>query len=227
MKTSRKLTNLIDGNECYFEYEEISNCPVCKAKISPKYINSVLYALKNNNKRITVLDFCAGCHSMFITEYEVSPSGSYSYSPIKIVSSEPNRFIAKTFDDNIKTLSPTFVEIYNQALQAESMNLNQIAGIGYRKALEFLTKDFAISEHPDKTEPIQNMMLSKCITNYIDDIRIKTLATKSAWLGNDETHYIRKHVENDVNDMKSFIEAMVYFISMVLIIKEADTIEKK
>ena len=35
-----------------------------------------------------------------------------------------------------------FLTIYNQSLSAEDNNLDQIAGIGYRKALEFLIKDY-------------------------------------------------------------------------------------
>ena len=70
-------------------------------------------------------------------------------------------------------------------------------------------------------------MLSPCINNYIDDLRIKTLAEKSAWIGNDEAHYIRKQENRDITDMKAFIKAAVYFISMVLITKDAESIESK
>ena len=70
------------------------------------------------------------------------------------------------------------------------------------------------------------MALSNCIKEYVDDPRIKSLAEKAVWLGNDETHYIRKHEDKDITDMKRFIDAMVYFISMVLITEDADSMQK-
>lgn len=106
------------------------------------------------------------------------------------------------------------------------MNLDQIAGIGYRKSLEFLAKDFAIKYNPDDEDKIKNMPLSNCIKTYIDDPRIKNLAEKSIWLGNDETHYVRKHEDRDISDMKQFIDALVYFISMILITEDAESIQK-
>lgn len=41
-------------------------------------------------------------------------------------------------------VSPQFVEIYNQAKAAESFQLDQITGLGLRKALEFLIKDLEV-----------------------------------------------------------------------------------
>lgn len=70
-------------------------------------------------------------------------------------------------------------------------------------------------------------MISKCINKYIDNERIKTLAERSSWIGNDEAHYIRKQEDRDVNDMKAFIKATVYFIGMILITEDAETMEPK
>lgn len=70
-------------------------------------------------------------------------------------------------------------------------------------------------------------MLSPCIKKYIDNPQIKTLVERSAWIGNDEAHYIRKQTDRDVNDMKAFIKATVYFIGMVLITEDAESMEPK
>lgn len=53
---------------------------------------------------------------------------------------------------------------------------------------------------------------------------IKTLAEKSAWIGNDEAHYIRKQEERTVSDLKKFILASTYFISMTLTTEDAASI---
>ena len=99
---------------------------------------------------------------------------------------------------------------------AENMGLSEICGLGYRKALEFLIKDYGILFHPDDEEKIKNMALSPCINTYIDNPRIKTLATASAWIGNDETHYVRKHEDYNLEHLKIFISATVSFINSEL-----------
>ena len=66
------------------------------------------------------------------------------------------------------------------------------------------------------------MMLSPCIQNYIDNQRIKNLATASAWIGNDETHYARKHEDYNVKDLLAFIDAIETFINADLSAFEAE-----
>jgi len=86
------------------------------------------------------------------------------------------------FSDSIKSASPTFVEIYDQAIAAESHDLSQLVGIGLRKSLEFLVKDFASAQHPDKEDEIKQMQLGPCISAYIEDPNVKGCAKLAAWL---------------------------------------------
>ena len=81
--------------------------------------------------------------------------------------------------------------------------------MGYRKALEFLVKDYAIFLNQEDEDKIKNASLSSCINNYIDNIKIRHLSLASTWLGNDETHYIKK--SQDYNII-TFIDATVSFI---------------
>ena len=50
-----------------------------------------------------------------------------------------------TFPEMIDRLSPDFLRIYAQAEQARHHRLEQVAGPGFRKAFEFLVKDYAKS----------------------------------------------------------------------------------
>ena len=38
------------------------------------------------------------------------------------------------------------------------------------------------------------------------------MASRAAWLGNDETHYIRKWVDKDVQNLKSLIDLTIRWI---------------
>lgn len=75
---------------------------------------------------------------------------------VKLNHSSPVNFKEREFDAKLKKVSPQFVKVYNQALKAEEFSLDEIAGLGYRKALEFLIKDFAIYNNPEKAEWIGN-----------------------------------------------------------------------
>ena len=69
-------------------------------------------------------------------------------------------------------------------------------------ALEFLIKDYACLENPDKEEVIKKTLLGKCINEYILDSNVKACAKRATWLGNDETHYVRKWTDQDISDLK-------------------------
>lgn len=121
----------------------------------------------------------------------------------------------------IEILSPSFVKIYKEAEIAEKQSLFEICGIGYRKALEFLVKDYALKMNPENRETIMSIQLSNCIETFITNEQIKTLAKASAWIGNDETHYSRKHEDYNVSHLKAFISAMVTYITAELTVVDA------
>lgn len=123
-------------------------------------------------------------------------------------------------------LSPSFVKIYHQAEKAENDGLDEICGIGYRKSLEFLVKDYLCDKFPEETEKIQSEPLGAALKR-IESRQIYTLASRATWIGNDETHYVRKHENSDVEQMKRFINAMVHYIDSELAFKEAEEILPK
>lgn len=87
----------------------------------------------------------------------------------------------------------------------------QICGMGYRKALEFLIKDYLISLKPDDADKIKKTALGKCIDD-INNPNIKELARRATWLGNRETHYIRKWDGKDIHDLKNLIDLTCSYI---------------
>lgn len=113
-----------------------------------------------------------------------------------------------------------------QAEIAESQRLYRICGVGYRKALEFLVKDYLRRKNPDDSDKILAEPLGSCIRK-LDDPRIKVLAERSVWIGNDETHYVRKHDDLDLEDMKRFIKAMLNYIESELAFEEAEAIPRR
>lgn len=235
----KKGFNLRNSTKTLFvNYEPINECPSCKKALAPQNLYGLIHDKDDNQRVLSVADYCNGCQTLIVSEFSIEKhviyhsDGSISHSDdtydmTKLNHSAPISFKEREFDAKLKDLSPQFVKIYNQAKKTEELGLDEIAGLGYRKSLEFLVKDYAIYKNPDEMDTIKSTWMSNCIKTYIDNEQIKTLAEKSEWIGNDEAHYIKIQEDRDINDMKKFIDAMTYFISMTLIVDDASTMQSK
>lgn len=96
-----------------------------------------------------------------------------------------------------------------------------MCGVGYRKALEFLVKDYLVKGQPDAKADIEAKMLGLCIAKYVADQRVKQVAERAKWLGNDETHYHRRWIDKDVDDLKLMIKLTVHWIEAEYLTQEA------
>ena len=130
--------------------------------------------------------------------------------------------IPSELSKEINELSPQGCKTYLQAMEAETKGLDTLVGIGLRKSLEFILKDFLIATKPDKKENIKKEFLNTVIQNYIDEPSLTILAQATAWLGNDETHYVKRNSDKDLQDLKKFLHATIRFIEYKLTISEAD-----
>lgn len=206
--SERIITN---GNKPYEYNGPPDKCPICHYKISPKQLNSVI-SIDSDTGPLQVVYQCTNkkCLMLFIALY-TKPFYSNVFQLIKLYPATPEN---REFSQIISNLSPRFVEIYNQAITAEAYHLPELVGIGLRKSLEFLMKDYLIKQKPDKETEIRKNFLGKCIELYVDDINIKVCAERATWLGNDETHYERKWEDKDIKDLKNLIELTVTWIEL-------------
>jgi hypothetical protein len=119
----------------------------------------------------------------------------------------------KDFSPLISNISSQFSIIYNQALKAEHFLLNEVCGMGYRKAFEFLLKDYLIYVGKMTLEQAQKeYRLKVCIDLLEDDDLFRRLATYTAHLGNDFSHYYRKMADKEIADLKTLINTLVDWI---------------
>ena len=194
------------------EYPKI--CPRCLHAIGP--VKRYVYV--HSNQLASIVFECNSCGELFFVDYETIVTSSTKQLTFRnIKKTYPNHFKEELFDLAIQKISPSFVNIYNQSLQAELLDLDQISGVGYRKSLEFLVKDYAIflnSQDEVSVNKIKNMSLVQCIENYITHPRIKPITKRAAWLGNDETHYVRKYTSEDIDTLKSLIKLSCNWITM-------------
>ncbi|GAA4448677.1 hypothetical protein GCM10023189_06890 [Nibrella saemangeumensis] len=148
------------------------------------------------------------CRESFIAYYRSLGNQFTEYEFLTTV----GKLRGRDFSDEIAKISSGFIKIYNEAYAAEQQGLTEICGVGYRKALEFLIKDYAIKKHPTEKDKIEKKLLAPCIGDYVSDDRIKSVAKRAVWLGNDETHYIRKWEGKNIADLKKLIDLTLHWI---------------
>ena len=156
-----------------------------------------------------------------IYEQEIKLNGEIFEKHLK-----PTALKRKEIDKDYTLNTPGGALLYNQAFKAEHLKLDQISGIGYRKALEFLIKDFLIKHELKDESKVKSTALGCCIDTMIDNPQLKAVASRATWLGNDQTHYDQKYSDNDIQDLKRLIDLSVHWISMIYLTDEAQLIQK-
>lgn len=164
-------------------------------------------------------------HYLEFINYVDSSSGHY-----ELVKSFPNKRNATDVPEYVVKNFPEFMKIYEQAQEAEKIGLDQVAGMGYRKAIEFLITDYLIKQSADDADKkwLENpkTSLSQKISK-LDNVRVSKMAKAISYLGNDETHYNRRHPEYGIDELKAFIRVFLSDLENDLIYKEAERLIKK
>ena len=156
------------------------------------------------------------CERLFVARFTKQPNGSFA-----LTECVPHKVETKAFSEIIQKVSKRFCDIYDQANNAEQQSLSLVCGPGYRKALEFLIKDYVCGISPsDQTDEIKRTALAKCIKDHITNAKIVAVASRAAWLGNDETHYLRTWEDKDLSDLKKLIDLTVHWIEMEELTKD-------
>ncbi len=191
-----------------FEYPE--ECPIChRLIIEPsRPIGHI------DGDKFEQVFQCSNpdCTRIFIGYYKIDDptkiSTHYKLYPIEPKIDEIPQIIHK--------ISPKFIEIYKQASEAKQSGLDQICGPGFRKAVEFLIKDYAKStvDDPETKKAIENTWAKPVVEKYIAEPKVQRVAEKALWLGNDETHYLRVWNDHDIEDLIALIQLTILWIDM-------------
>lgn len=197
-------------------------CPHCKGygTATPLFAVEVASEWRVRRDAIAVFQCSAPfCGGAFVAAYAITAQngreggGLMTHMPLKATR-------GAKFSETISELSPTFCATYDQSIQAEENGLTQICGAGFRRALEYLVKDFAVSKtSEDDTalrERIAKAFLGSCIRDHLPPGPVQEAAKRAAWLGNDETHYYRTWTDRDITDLKALIQLTVKWIDFTI-----------
>jgi hypothetical protein len=147
------------------------------------------------------------------------------------INMKPKSIQNKEFPTYIRKFSPKFCHIYNQAYKAEQYDLEEICGLGFRKSFEFLIKDYVIiNKSKDEVKKIKDMQIMQCINTFVNDDKVKALAHRVLWLGNDHAHYTKIWTNKSIEDLKNLINITIDWIDahqqLINIHKKMEKVEK-
>ncbi len=218
----------------YHDYAVTCNqnsvCPVCDTATNDNIVDC-FYSAQDSYDTVLLYTVrrCSICGELTFNKYHL-PEHVLTRNPPYHLDFCHHQFpqpdSKASFSDEINNISSNFVKIYSEALQAENSGLSEICGMGYRKALEFLVKDFLIHKSPEYAEQITKEKLMDSVRR-IEDTKVKILVERSLWLANDECHYNRKQEDYDINDLKSFIFAIVTAIEYDITFTKALGVPRK
>ena len=189
-------------------------CPLCG--IGVNMAQSLVYTYHDAQDKslcfhVFCLHLCPTCHKLFVTRHEIYSTPLYGFYDKEQISFPPAP-LTNAVSTLIKSSYPLFSDIYAEALAAKYCGLYHIYGMSLRKAVECLIKDYAVFKHPDDYETIAKKDLCACIDLYLQNNDLKTLAHACRILGNNETHWINKNTDEDLQALEGFIPALIAFI---------------
>ena len=195
------------------KYLKVLTCPYCN--ISTDATQIVIKPFNIENGLIADVTYkCTSCDKIFHVSY-VKLTDDEIFMPYSVY---PN-FQGREFSDEIKNISPRFVKLYNQAYKAEYDNNLELAGCGYRNALEILIKDFAINVLGEKREEVVKIKLYGAIEKYLSDLDMSKCADVVRILGNDNTHYERDYENIDFKVLKQYLNIFIEMVEVQIKIK--------
>lgn len=197
-------------------------CPYCQKYVSPivQWKYAVPGAVDTESRSIPrglqVVVLCPNrqCMNLYIVDFLLTKGLGTAAAPfhVRVKGYIPIVPLRLDFAEKLGEISPGFPEIYNQSYAAEQYGLTEVAGAGYRKALEFLVKDFAILSFPDDAAAIADAELRTVLSRWVHNRKISSMAARAAWLGNDQTHYVRRWQDKDMEDLKALLRVVVNWV---------------
>ena len=181
-------------------------CPVCKKEAQV----SLDHALIQINGRWLIYGkfSCCGCSAVFSVP-AIGNTVDAANSDWKV---ETYKAFSR-FPDIINTISPRFVKVYLEAEEARKLNLLEICGGGYRKALEILIVDYLIYQYPDESKRIIKLgTMGNRIKEYFEakgDTHLMDMTNLAFMFGNDQVHYKKIFQGKTPGEELDFLEAMI------------------
>ena len=191
-------------------------CPICHQKIRPEYVThypKTPDAAYHKGFHIVFACPSSECEHVFVAYYELIGQVQQFVAALPRIPKTPE------VPASVAAISKRFVKVYTEAEAAHSYQLDEVAGGGYRKALEVLVKDFLIVRGIKDEPTVIKMNLHDAIKALPSEVATN-LAYFAKLLGNDETHFYRELTGKDIEDVMKYLKATITALDLYLMHEE-------
>lgn len=191
----------------------LSICPYCSVANNPITKHFGVSKI-NGNDIVSFIHTCPLCNKSTATIQEISEKKG------TIIAEYPLT-LEGNFSENIEKVSQGFIKMYNQAFTSEQLNNIELAGMGYRCALEILIKDYALYFNLDTKENIAKLNLNRSIQTFFQtEIESFISADVVRILGNEHAHWDKSEENsNSLEVLKAYLDIFVKQIEVKMLIK--------
>lgn len=191
------------------------SCPLCGIGNNPT-TNEVGRLEIQEGYVFTLHHRCPACKKYHMTNQEYLNQDDKT----TMILVYPNKVVID-IDDLFIEHAPRFVEFYSEAVEAEKMGLENIAGTGYRSAIECLIKDYALAFELDDKEYLSDPKLTfnNAIDRYVkNDDLLKGALHFIRTVGNDYTHW-NKSTSISLPQLKNYVDIIIQIFKSKFMMK--------
>ncbi|WP_247939118.1 DUF4145 domain-containing protein [Streptococcus mitis] len=191
------------------------SCPLCGIGNNPT-TNEVGRLEIQEGYVFTLHHRCPACKKYHMTNQEYLKQDDKT----TMILVYPNKVVID-IDDLFIEHAPRFVEFYSEAIEAEKMGLENIAGTGYRSAIECLIKDYALAFELDTKEYLSDPKLTfnNAIDRYVkDDDLLKGALHFIRIVGNGYTHW-NKSTSISLPQLKNYVDIIIQIFKSKFMLK--------
>ena len=160
---------------------------------------------------------CPACKKYHMTNQEYL----HQANKTTMVLVYPNKVVTD-IDRLFIEYAPRFVVFYSEAIEAEKSGLENIAGTGYRSAVECLIKDYALAFELDTKEYLSDPKLTfnNAIDRYVkDDDLLKGALHFIRTVGNGYTHW-NKSTSISLPELKNYVDIIIQIFKSKFMLKD-------
>ncbi len=191
------------------------SCPLCGIGNNPT-TNEVGRLEIQEGYVFTLHHRCPACKKYHMTNQEYLNQDDKT----TMILVYPNKVVID-IDDLFIEHAPRFVEFYSEAVEAEKMGLENIAGTGYRSAIECLIKDYALAFELDDKEYLSDPKLTfnNAIDRYVkNDDLLKGALHFIRTVGNGYTHW-NKSTSISLPQLKNYVDIIIQIFKSKFMLK--------
>lgn len=203
------------GGAEYRIYELPTFCPRCRKNAIPRILGPVAIDIDDDGFVEWIVGVplsCGRCNRGYVAEYYGNQS-EFDPDDLSYLGTVPEAEPHVAVSEALTKISPSFAKVYDEAVAAQATGLEELSGAGYRRALEFLVKDYLISKEPSKEEQFRSMPLGVCIRDHIDLPEVQELAKEALDIGNDFVHFTQ-YGKREVQELRGLINLVWRWIEL-------------